>query len=189
MAGSVVSIIVTGPLYGGLAWFALKLVRGQNPQVNDAFSGFQNQRMWPLVLLQLVPTLLIMPFAILIGVMVALTASGRVPTAVPVILASLAGVAFLVGYTYIMVSWIFGQYLVFDMGYTFRQAVRVSWRVVSLHWWRIFWYLFVMGWLYFVGIFACGVGLLFTGALALVSIAVLYDRIFGGMQTEVAPPA
>lgn len=178
--GSLVSMAIQGPLLGGLYWFFLKLIRGQQATVGDGFSGFS--RNWvQLMLASIVSGLLaMMPMipAFVMFVVAMVSAHGRQPSPGMLIV---AGALFLVGIIpaiYLSVCWIFTVPLVIDKQIEFWPAMNLSRKVVHMHWGSVFGLMFVGGLVAGLGILACGVGLLFTLPIFFAAFTVAYEDIF-----------
>lgn len=189
--GFLVSLILTGPLMGGLWWFFLRRVRRQPTSVGDAFSGF-GPRFGHLVLVNIVinvaTALCVLPGAgVLIGALVfqGFSSGGGSDSGavlllmVPAILLLLAGMLVSI---YLNVSWLFALPLVIDKGLDFWPAMTLSWGVVKRRWWWTLLLAVTAGLLGLVGLMACGIGLLLTGPLAMGIFAHHYDRVFGDLR-------
>jgi hypothetical protein len=157
------SIVVQGPLIGGLYWMLLKLIRREPAAVGDAFQGFS--RGWghliAVALLSVfIPLLFILPGALTIVA----GAAGRKDANFPVVIVGgiLAFAGFLV-MIYLVVGWIFALLLVVDKRIEFWPAMKLSRRVVGIHWWQIFGLLFVTGMIIFAIMF---IGMLIVGMIA-----------------------
>jgi hypothetical protein len=146
-------LVAASPVYtvfvGGLFRYYLKLIRGQNATIADAFSGFQF--LGQLILLGLVMTLLIW-----IGIFF----------------------CFLPG-LYLSVAWYFAVPLVVDRGMGFWDAMELSRKVVNKHWFVVFALLVVVGLLSLAGAIACCVGVFVTAPIGWVALMYAYDDIFG----------
>lgn len=156
--GGVVIILGTSllgsPIYSvlmaGLFKYYLKLIRAEGPTLRDAFAGFS-------------------PAAgqlILLGVVTGfLTTVGYFLCVVPGI--------------YLSVCWVFGVPLVIDRNLAFWDALELSRKMVSKHWFIVFAFLLVNGLLAASGVIACCVGLFVTMPIATVAIMYAYEDIFG----------
>lgn len=188
----VLSFFLMGPLMGGLWLYYLKCLRNQYPQVGDAFSGF-GPRYWQLVLVQLIPTLIMMGLGLLLAIAsvavlipsIAARASGGGPTS-PLVFVIL-GLVFLVIMAvmiYFSVCWLFALPLTADKRMPFWPALQLSRRVVMKHWWLTFWVMLVGGLLGMLGMLACFVGLLITGPVAFGIWACHYEKVFGDLAPQ-----
>jgi hypothetical protein len=148
-----VSILGT-PIYtiliAGLYKYYLKLIRGESAGIGDAFSGF-GPAIGQLALLGLVSGLLNM-VAFLFCVLPSI---------------------------YLSVAWTFAMPLVIDRGMGFWQAMELSRKVVTKHWFLVFAFILVMGLVAAAGLIACCVGVLATVPLFWVALMYAYEDIFG----------
>lgn len=188
-----VSMIVSGPLMGGLWLFYIKNVRTEEVRFGDAFSGF-GPRFGSLLATYIVSTLLSMvafiPAVIAAAIFIFIplqtaAASGGTPeinTTGAIITGALAFPAVLVS-IYLGVVWMFALPLVADKGLGFWSAMNLSRRMVNKHWWLTFALMIVCGLLSTVGALACGVGLLVTAPVAFGAFAVHYHRVFGELRS------
>jgi uncharacterized membrane protein len=182
----VATVVTTGPLNGGLFWLFLRKLRGEVAAFEDVFAGFR-RRFTDLILLTVVRGLLgavcVLPGAILLGLSIALTHTnhvvGRGILGLSILLL-LAG--FLIA-IYLGVSWVFALPLVIDKQLGFWNAMQLSRRVVSAHWWRMFGFLIVCVLVVFAGLLACCVGLLVSIPLVIATIMYAYEDIFGPLPT------
>jgi DNA-directed RNA polymerase subunit RPC12/RpoP len=187
---AILSIVLTGPLMGGLWIFYVKKVRGEEAGINDAFSGFQ--RFGQLLLGNFIPGLLaglcLLPVAIVFiaGAIIMSENRGGSPFEsgagiAMVSVGALFVIAGICGMTYLSTCWMFTLPLVADKGMGFWDAMSLSRQVVIKHWWMTFLVLLVIGLVGSLGMLACGVGLLVTGPLAFAALATAYDRLFGDL--------
>lgn len=182
--GPIASLVLMGPMYGGLYYFFFKMVRRQPLDFADGFKGF-GPKFGQLVGAQLIPILLIDAIlvpAVVAGIALGAAAGGFHKDAPPFIVFGLILLAlpFLV---YFGLSWMFTVPLVMDKGIRFWDAMTVSRKAVGLHWGRVFLYVFVAGLINIVGILACGVGLLITLPIFFCAVVLLYENIFNGITT------
>ncbi len=145
--------ILSTPVYtvliGGLLKYYLKRIRGEDATVGDAFSGF-GPSIGQLVLLGLVQG--------------ALTNLGFVFCILPGI--------------YLAVSWYFALPLVMDRGLGFWDAMELSRKVVSKHWFLMFAFLLVIGLVSACGVILCCVGLFVSIPVGLTALLYAYEDIF-----------
>jgi hypothetical protein len=154
IVGLVAAPLLSGVLLGGLYWFYLKLIRGEEATVADAFVGF-SVAFVQLMLAGLVTT--------------ALTSVGLLLCLVP-------GV-------YLMVAWIFTLFLVIDKKMEFWPAMETSRKVVNQQWWSVFALALLAALVFIAGGLAFGIGIALTGPLAIGAVAYLYEDVFGGRTT------
>lgn len=137
-------------LLGGLAYVFTRRIRGENPQVGDAFNGFT------LAFLQLGLGGLVSLILISIGLL----------------LCVLPGIYLAIGYT-------FAVPLIIDKKYDFWTAMEVSRRVVNRQWWTLFGLALVLFLLNVIGVLACLVGCIVTAPLTVAAIQYAYEDVFG----------
>ena len=137
-------------LLGGLSYVFTRRIRGENPQVGDAFNGFT------LAFLQLGLGGLVSMILIAIGLF----------------LCVLPGIYLAVGYT-------FALPLIIDKKYDFWTAMEVSRRVVQRQWWTMFGLALVLFLLNVLGVLACLVGCIVTAPLTVAAIQYAYEDVFG----------
>jgi len=146
---TIVSMPISTVFLGGLVRYYLKVIRGQEATVGDAFSGFSDG--FPqLALLGLVQ-----------GVLVALGIG----------LCVIPGI-------YLAIAWYFSMYLIVDQNMSFWSAMELSRKVVSKHWFMVFGVLLVMGLLAVSGIIACCIGIVVSTPVAMLALAICYETIF-----------
>jgi hypothetical protein len=137
-------------LLGGLAYVFTRRIRGETPQVGDAFNGFT------LAFLQLGLGGLVSMLLISIGLL----------------LCVLPGIYLAIGYT-------FALPLIIDKKYDFWTAMEVSRRVVHRQWWTMFGLALVLFLLNMIGLLACLVGCIVTAPLTVAAIQYAYEDVFG----------
>ncbi len=145
--------IISAPIYAifmaGLFKYFLKMVRRENAQIGDAFSGF-GPSIGQLILLGLVMnSLVMMGFALCL----------------------IPGI-------YLSVAWYFAIPLVIDRRMNFWEAMESSRKLVTRHWFLVFAFLLVVGLLAAAGVIACCVGILVTMPIFFASIMYAYETIF-----------
>lgn len=154
-------LVVQGPLFGGLMWMILKLIRREPAAVGDAFQGF-NRGWGQLVGVSLVPGLLAM-LCVLPGMIMLIAAGASAkPDEPPVVLMAVGGVLAFIGMLaaiYFTICWLFALPLVADKQIPFWPAMKLSRRVVGMHWWQVFGVLFLSG-LIMGGFMIVGVGII-----------------------------
>jgi hypothetical protein len=148
-ATSLVSTVLSTIMMGGLMKYYLKLLRGEAATIGDAFSGF-SLAAGPLALLGLVTGLL---------------------TFIGYALCLLPGV-------YLNVAWLFAIPLVIDRQMDFWNAMELSRKVVSKHWFVVFAFGLIAGLVASSGIVVCCVGIFVTIPLGVMSLLCAYEDIF-----------
>jgi predicted Ser/Thr protein kinase/uncharacterized membrane protein len=159
--GSLVGLLVTGPLMGGLCLFYLKRIRRETATVETAFAGF-SKRFLHLFLASFVTSLLVvLGFLCLI----------------------LPGI-------YLLVAYVFALPLVMDKGLDFWPAMELSRKIVSRHWWKFFGFGLILLGLCLAGFIALIVGALIAAPIAMASLMYAYEDIFNAaaQPASEAPP-
>src|SRR6185436_10074285 len=142
---------LTGPIAGGYFWFFLKLIRGEQAAVADAFAGFSKrggQLMLCSTVQGIVQGIISAPLSIAM-VMAGFSwrRGGTLPDISPALGAGLLGASFLafIGTTYFTTVWIHSLFLIIDKGYKFAPALKLSFRLVHRRWWMTWVFLLVGG--------------------------------------------
>jgi len=143
---------------GGLFKYYLKLIRSEGATIADAFAGFSS------VAGQLILLGLVSGFLTTLGYIVCL----------------LPGI-------YLSVCWIFALPLVIDRNRMFWDAMELSRKMVSKHWFIVFAFLVVVALLAACGALACCVGVFVTMPIATIAILYAYEDIFGQKARLTAP--
>jgi hypothetical protein len=150
LATSVLGSPMYALLMAGLFKYYLKLIRAEGPTIGDAFAGF-GPAAGQLIMLGLVSGLL---------------------TTIGYLLCVIPGI-------YLSVSWMFSIPLVIDRNMSFWDAMELSRKVVSKHWFILFALVLVLGLLAMSGIIACCVGVFVTMPIASVAVMYAYEDIIG----------
>lgn len=186
--GVLLGLVVNGPLMGGLYWFYLKKVRGQETTVGDAFAGF-GPSFANLMLAQIVSGVLsvlsILPGMVLLvvaGVAGASAGRGGMNSLTGGLAIAGAGLTLLGALVtiYLSVSWSMTLLLIIDKRMDFWPAMGLSRSQVGKHFFRVLWFFFVTSIISAIGVLALGVGLLLTVPLAIGMVAYLYHDLFYG---------
>jgi serine/threonine protein kinase/capsular polysaccharide biosynthesis protein len=146
---SVLSVLLSGPLMGGLYLCFLKRLRGEKIRVETAFSGFRAS------LLQLF-----------------------LASFVTEVLTVLGSLCLILPGIYLVVAWLFTLPLVIDKRLEFWPAMRLSRKVISKHWWKFLGFLLVLGLLNLAGLMACFVGVFVTLPVSFAALMFAYEDIF-----------
>jgi hypothetical protein len=150
LATSVIGSPIYTVLMGGLFKYYLKLIRAEGPTLSDAFVGL-GPLTGQLILLGLVNGFL--------------TTLGYMLCIIPGL--------------YLSVSWMFALPLVVDKNLPFWDAMELSRKVTSKHFFLLLAFLFVIGLLAVSGIIACCIGVLVTVPMASLAYMYAYEDIFG----------
>jgi uncharacterized protein DUF4339 len=152
-------IVLSAPVYmilmAGLMKYFLKLIRGEQASVGDAFSGF-GPMAGQLILLGLVLNVLV-----LIGYALCI----------------IPGI-------FLQVAWLFAITLVIDRKMDFWDAMELSRKMVCKHWWIVFAFFIVYSLVVVSGILACCVGILVTMPIGIAAMLFAYETIFGRLQAR-----
>ena len=144
-----VGIVINGPLAAGMNIAALLLITHRELKFDYFFVGFK--RFLPLFLLYMVSGLFIVLGCFLL------------------ILPGL----------YLAIAFVWATYLVIDRQEDFWPAMMNSMKVVNSSFGTTFVLLLALAGLNILGMLACGVGVLVTGPISIVTLGVAYKRIFG----------
>lgn len=147
--GSLVQLVVGGPLTAGFYIVAFKLLKGQRTEFADFFLGFNN--FLPLFLVSLVSTLL---------------------TALGIIVLLIPGI-------YLAVAYSFAVPLVVARKFDFWEAMEGSRKIITKSWFSFFALLIVLGLINLVGLLLLGLGLLVTIPVTICTMAVAFKDIVG----------
>jgi len=173
--GIILSLIVQGPLMGGLNNFFIKLIRGESSGIGDAFSGF-SKNFWRLCGSFLLMCLFIYVWVIP-AVVYAIVMDGSSAQFGPLFWV-LAAIGF-VGAAYVGVALVFSLALCADLELGPWDSLRVSRRIVSKRWFSVFGLMVVAGLLSALGILGCFIGIIFTIPLFYAATMQAYEDIFG----------
>lgn len=194
IAFSLVSLVIGGPLMGGLYCFYLRLIRGENPPLGSLFDGFRKAFV-QLFLGHLIPGVLVflplLPGIIVLvgGVAFGLLQGGNFRSLDwPAIGALLPGLGlFLIGLpvaVYLSVCWMFTSPLILDRQIDFWTAMNRARRQVSRHWWSCLALLLVLSILNLLGAFFFLVGLLVTWPVSIFASMYAYETVMHGRKAS-----
>jgi hypothetical protein len=143
---------------GGLDWMFLRLVRNEKAEFSDAFASF-NIAFLPLCLFGIVSTILV-----LLGALLCI----------------LPGI-------YLAVCWqFFTPLIILDKRLEFWDAMELSRKVVSKHWWHLFGFALVCGLILIAGALVCVVGVFIAIPVFRAAMVCAYEDIFGARPAMVA---
>jgi len=148
---SLLSVLLGGPLMGGLYFFLLQKLRGQRVRVETAFAGFKES------LLHLFLAGFVTEVLTLLGLLCLV----------------LPGI-------YLFVAWFFALPLVIDKRLEFWPAMRISRRVITKHWWNFLGFLITLLLFNLAGALACLIGLAFTLPTSFAALMYAYEDIING---------
>lgn len=147
--GSLISVMISGPLNAGFLIVAFKLLRGRATSFGDFFRGFNYYL--PLFLVSLVS-----------GVMIGI---GFILLIIPGI--------------YLAVAYTFALPFVLEKKMNFWDAMELSRKLISKNWFAFFGFVIVLGLINIAGALVFGLGLLVTIPLSVGAIAAAYADIVG----------
>jgi serine/threonine protein kinase len=149
LSTSVLGVLISGPLMGGLCLHFLKKIRGEPVRIETAFSGFSRSFLH-------------------------LVMAGFVTT----VLTMLGFLCLILPGVYLVVAWMFTLPLVIDRRLDFWPAMRLSRQTISKHWWKFLGFLLVLALLNLAGIVACCIGVFVTIPVSLAALMYAYEDIF-----------
>ena len=181
IAGNLVSLVIAGPLMGGVFYFLLKNIRRQPTGIGDVFAGFR--RAFGQLLLGSMVMIILIYLAMLPGVALMVwpllaMAGQQAVAAWPILVALLGVICLMIPLIYLSVSWMFSLPLIIDRQMKFGPAMKASRRMVGKHWWQVFGLVVVCGLINVVGFLFCGVGIFLTLPISLGAILYAYESIF-----------
>lgn len=179
--GPVVLLFIQAPLVAGFVVVALAQLKGKDWSFGDFFSGFQ----WygPLLANNLLGGLLTLAcFLPTIGAFVAVALGGG-KNDVLMLVAIAVGVVNYIGVIYVWLRALsFNVPLIIDRNVGPIEAIQLNWELSRGHALGIFGVLFLIGLIGMVGAFACGIGLLFTMPLCVMTYNAGYLLIAGSTR-------
>lgn len=188
--GIIISLIVQGPLMGGIFWFYIRSIRGHEAGISEAFGGF-GPKFLQTMLTHVVSAVIMGLFAVPGIVCMAIPLFGMMDRQIESfdMFLQLAGPLFFAGVGliivamfviwYLYVSWFFALPLVMDKGLDFWPALQVSRRVVGRHWWKMFGLMFVLGLMVIVSVILCCLPVLVMLPIYYAAMMYAYEDIFG----------
>ena len=186
------------PLAPGPILFLIRLVRNESARMEDVIAGYtrnaiqcvlafliQNVIYHIFVFLGCLLIILLVGWPIVKMVMEAAEAGSGAPT--PVLpeygimsyFGMLIGILFIIiPIIYLIIGWAYSMILIIDRKMNFWPAMELSRKVVTKHWFQIFFFLIAIGIISSLGVIVCGVGLFFTIPMAMTMFAASYVHIF-----------
>ena len=80
---------------------------------------------------------------------------------------------------YLSISYTFAGALVVDKGLSPLEAMEASRKAVGHQWWKIAWFMFMVGLVVFGGFLLLGIGLIWAAPTAGIAVGILYRKMFG----------
>jgi uncharacterized membrane protein len=192
--GPIASMFLTGPLYGGLMYYFVLMVRGEECRVGTAFAGF-GPRFVPLMLagllIAVISVICMLPgFAVMIGGIISAgllnTQPGQVQEAIAALSAGMicllvAGAVLIMVVTMVVTMLLqFAYPLILDKGLDVMDAVKLSVRRGMKKWGTLLVLIIMGSFVSMLGFLLCGVGALFTVPWYLGAWAFAYEKLFPG---------
>ena len=183
------SIIIGGPLMGGLYHFFLKNIRGQTTEIADIFEGFRShfvQLMLGYIVSLLITGVTAIPGAAILGFsFVPIVRTHQIsPGAIALAVAGF--VVVLVPAIFLTVTWLFSLPLIIDKRLDFWTGMETSRKVVWKHWWQVFALVLVCGLVNLGGALACCIGALVTMPITFGAMMYAYEDLFGTRPAQAA---
>jgi len=183
------------PLMGGLYWYLLRQVRGQEANMEMIFEGFRRQ-FGPLAIVNLIVVGISMAVVMVLVVMViVLVAAGMAiatdgqamagnmenPAAVFAAFGGIFVVSFILFIPLMILSQVgnFATILILDCGLQAKEAMSLAWTAVRPFLFKMFLFMLVNTLLAMAGMIALFVGMFITGAWASLALVYLYEDAFG----------
>ena len=190
MVGAVIpfaQFLVQGPLTGGLIILTLNLSRYDQAEISDLFLGFKNYG-WLLllslvqgavVIAAIIPGAIVMIVGGLLPVMQAQQAGGTPElTGTSIALLIVGFLLFLVLATIAVVLTYFWYFLVADKRGEFGEALAVGYQAAKMNFWSILGLVILFGFVGFVSVIPCGLGLFFSIPWTFAVMAQAYEQMF-----------
>lgn len=147
LISSACSPLLSGPVYTGIAHATLKASRGERPELGDTFRGFDR---------------FVDSFLVYIMVAVIVTA-GTILCVIPGIVAAIGLI-----YAYCFLA---------DSDATWSEALSRSWNLVKERFWDHLVLAIALVGINILGALACGVGLIVTVPLSIVTVTIVYEDL------------
>jgi hypothetical protein len=195
--GSIVQIVVTGPLTAAWYGYFLRHIRGQAASMEDVFAVFSSPDLLHMigvhVIVSVISFVLVVPFVFLVFFTtlgtVAATAAAANGDAPPFVMGPLTLLPFLAllpilaALIYLTTAFMFAPVLILDRGHAFWPAMRLSMRVVNRRLLPMVG-LVLMAWLIgLAGILALCLGIFVALPIIMASYAFAYEDLFGEAGT------
>ncbi len=179
---SLASMIIGGPLLGGLYSLILRVIRNEPAEIGNLFDGLR-LRFLQLFLTVLITGLLtgvaLLPGALVVGLAVFIGVQAHEATAVSILIGAAGAVIIIIPVLFLSISWLFALPLVMDKNIEFWPAMEASRKVTFRVWIKVFVLVLLMGIINLVGAIPCGLGLFFTIPLCYSAMIYGYEDLFG----------
>ena len=181
------SIIVTGPLTGGLYYLVLKVIRRQPAEIGDVFAGFRlcfGQLLLGYLVTAILTGLAALPGVALMAGPIFIMMKHEAVEVGPLLLAMLGFVVMAVPAIYLSISWMFSLPLIIDKQMEFWPAMGASRRLVGKHWWLVLGLVVVCGLVNLAGFAACCIGIFISLPIVFGAMMYAYESIFCAPATR-----
>jgi len=158
--GSILGLLVSGPLMGGLYFYFLHKIRGQPVRIETAFAGFSNRFLH-----------------LFLGSFVSLLLTG------------LGFLCLILPGIYLWIAWTFTLPLIMDKRLDFWSAMELSRKMVTRHWWKLFGFVLILCLLHLAGLVVFCVGFFIAAPIAIASLMYAYEDIFNVTARPAASPS
>jgi hypothetical protein len=186
---SLASIIIYGPLMGGLYYFLLRNIRGQHVEIGDIFAGFRlefAQLLLAYVVVAVLTGVAALPGTAIMAVPIFMMVRHHAVEMGPLLVAMLGFIIAIIPAIYLSISWIFSLPLIIDRRMEFWPAMGASRRMVGKHWWMVFCLMVVCGIINLVGFLACCVGVFVSLPIVFGAMMYAYESIFSAPAPRTA---
>jgi hypothetical protein len=183
------SLIIYGPLMGGLYYFILKNIRGQPAAIGDIFAGFRlafAQLLLGYIVVALLTGVAALPGMAIMAVPIFMMIRHHAVEAGPVLWVVLGFILAMIPAIYLSISWMFSLPLIIDKQMEFWPAMSASRKVVGKHWWLVFGLMVVCGLINLVGLLACCVGIFVSLPIVFGAMMYAYESIFSAPASRTA---
>lgn len=184
--GILAVFLVQPQIMAGLNWYFLKQFRGETATLNDGFEGFRRgfaqQAIYMLIMSAVIFGGLLVcaiPMALLIPAIASTSSKGEWSSGISLTILLVLLIPVLLAIAYVTLSWIFTPLLILDRGLNATAAMKLSRRVVQLHFWKILGFAMSLMLLSLLGMLALCVGILVVLPVAFAAVSRLYEDIFG----------
>ena len=183
------SIVVTGPLTGGLYYLLLKVIRRQPAEIGDVFAGFRlafGQLLLGYIVAAVLTGVAALPGIVMMGVPIFMMVKHEAVEAGPLLLAVLGLIVMAVPAIYLSISWMFSLPLIIDKRMEFWPAMAASRKMVGKHWWLVLGLVVVCGLVNLAGFAACCVGIFISLPIVFGAMMYAYESIFSAPAARTA---
>ncbi len=186
---SVGSLVITGPMTGGVYYFLLKNIRRQPAEIGDVFAGFRlsfGQLLLGYIVVMLLTGMAMLPGMALMAFPIFTMVQHHAAEAGLILLALLGFIILIVPAIYLGTSWMFSLPLIIDKQMEFWPAMSASRKLVGKHWWLLFGLMVVCGLINLAGFLACCVGIFVSLPITLGAMMYAYESIFSAPAARTA---